>query len=134
MTTKQTTKQVLKVVWMEILKMNEVWRGNSPIYRQKISRIPNDVIVGLSWAATCHKNKNKSKTKKKSNFMAIPKKGQTQYGGQLMRNMLLSPNMLFFQNVLLFPNKLVFQKAPTYQKQKTRHDKHGHMSWPKADE
>ena len=55
-------------------------RGNSPIYRQKISRIPNDVTFSLSWDAMCgekkKKKKKQNKTKQKmSYFMARPQKG-----------------------------------------------------------
>ena len=54
-------------------------RGNSPIYRKKISRIPNDVTFSLSWDAMCgekKKKKKQNKTKQKmSYFMARPQKG-----------------------------------------------------------
>ena len=68
--TKQMTKRVLWVVWAKILKMNEAWRVNLPIYRKNISRIPNDITVGQSWATMCHKKKKP----KMSNFVACPKK------------------------------------------------------------
>ena len=53
-------------------------RGNSPIYRKKISRIPNDVTFSLSWDAMCgEKKKKKTKQNKTKNelFHGSPTEG-----------------------------------------------------------
>lgn len=87
---------------------------------KKTLRMPNNMTVGLSWAAMCHEKKKKQTKKWVIRFLA-QKRDENRMRGSWWGIFWPTPYLLF-------------QKAPTHQKWKTRLDQRGHTPWPKADE